>query len=78
MLAKGDEIKDKYRGFDFTELDPVQLRYINRLSFFSKYKERITKRFAQAKVSREVKIIYLDHHSMKMGNSIFYNLESKR
>jgi hypothetical protein len=78
MLSKGDEMKEQYRNFDFSTLDSTQHRYLNRLSLFSKYRDSITKRYNYSKVSREVKIMYLDQHSMKLGNSIFYNLEAVR
>lgn len=78
MLAKGDRIKDKYVNFDFSQLDATQLKYLDKLSFFAKHKERIAKKFNGTHISRDVKIIFLDQHSMKLGNAIFYDLESKR
>ena len=38
MLAKGDEIKEKYTTFDYNTLDSTQLKYINKLAFFAKHK----------------------------------------
>lgn len=60
MLAKGDRIKDQYVNFDFDGLDSTQVKYLNKLSFFSKHKERIAKKFNGTHISRDVKILYLD------------------
>jgi hypothetical protein len=54
------------------------LTYLSRLSFFAKHRERILKKFNGTKITYDVKIAFLDQHSMKLGNSIFYDLESKR
>jgi hypothetical protein len=78
MFAKGDRIKDQYANFDFSRLDKTQLSILNKLSFFAKHKERIAQKFNGTHISRDVKIIFLDTHSMKLGNAIFYDLESKR
>lgn len=38
MLAKGDELKPRYSNFDYNQLDPAQLKWIHRLTWFSKYR----------------------------------------
>jgi hypothetical protein len=78
MLAKGDNLREKYAGFDFSKLDNTQLTHINRLTFFSKHRERILRKFNGTTINADVKIAFLDQHSMKLGNRIFYDLESKR
>lgn len=78
MLAKGDALRERYQGFDFTKLEPEQSKYINRLTFFSRHRERILKKFNGTSITYDVKISFLDQHSMKLGNNVFYDLESKR
>lgn len=78
MLEKGDVLKDQYKDFDFSKLEPAQHKYLKKLSFFSKHRERILRKFNGTTISTDVKILFLDQHSMKLGNSIFYNLEGKR
>ena len=78
MLEKGDKIRGEYKNFDFSTLDATQLKYINRLTFFSKRRDLIVKKFNGTHISTDVKIMFLDQHSMKLGNSVFYHLESKR
>ena len=78
MLAKGDELRAQYKGFDFSQLDATQHKYLNRLSFFAKHRERILRKFNGTSITYDVKIAFLDQHSMKLGNNIFYDLESKR
>jgi hypothetical protein len=51
---------------------------LNRLTFFSKHRERILKKFNGTHINHDAKIAFLDMHSMKLGNNIFYDLESKR
>jgi len=78
MLAKGDVLREKYKDFDFSQLDDTQIKYLNRLAFFSRHRERILRKFNGTRISYDVKIAFLDQHSMKLGNHIFYDLESKR
>ena len=78
MLAKGDALRDRYKDFNFDALDSQQQRYLSRLTFFAKHRERILKKFNGTNITFDVKIAYLDQHSMKLGNNIFYDLESKR
>jgi hypothetical protein len=60
MFQKGDQIKDKYKDFNFDQLDSTQKRYLNRLSFFSKHRERIIRKFNGTTISNDVKILFLD------------------
>lgn len=78
MLAKGDALRSKYEGFNFEGLDATQQYYLKRLSFFSHHRERILKKFSGTSISSDVKVAFLDQHSMKLGNHVFYDLESKR
>lgn len=78
MLAKGDTLRDAYKDFDFSKLDAIQHKYLNRLTFFAKHRERILKKFNGTKISYDEKVAFLDQHSMKLGNHIFYDLEAKR
>ena len=78
MLAKGDALRERYRDFDFSKLDSTQNTYLSRLAFFSKHRERILSKFNGTSITYDVKIAFLDQHSMKLGNNIFYDLESKR
>lgn len=78
MLEKGDQIRSHYKDFDYDSLDSTQLKYLNKLTFFSKHRNRIIKKFNGTHISTDVKIQFLDQHSMKLGNSVFYHLESKR
>ena len=78
MLAKGDQLKYKYKDFDYSQLDSSQHSILKQLSFFSRHRERIARKFNGTKITSDVKIIFLDQHSMKLGNSVFYNLEAKR
>jgi hypothetical protein len=78
MLAKGDAIREKYIDFDFGKLDSTQNTYLSRLGIFAKHRERILRKFNGTSITYDVKIAFLDQHSMKLGNNIFYDLESKR
>ena len=78
MLAKGDLLRERYENFDWGKLETNQVKYLDRLSFFSKHRERILKKFNGTTITHDVKIAFLDQHSMKLGNHIFYDIESKR
>ena len=79
MLKKGDRIRYKYEGFDFKSLDKNQQFWLGKLSYFSKYRDRIISRYNNGStISTDLKIMYLDQHSMRIGTTIFYNLESSR
>ena len=79
MLKKGDRIRYKYDGFDFKSLDSTQQFWLDKLSYFSKFRDRIISRYNNGStISTDLKIMYLDQHSMRIGTTIFYNLESSR
>lgn len=60
MLAKGDSLRDRYKDFDFTALNPTQQTYLNRLSFFARHRERILRKFNGTNITYDVKIAFLD------------------
>jgi len=60
MLAKGDSLRPSYKDFDFSQLDETQQKYLNYLTFFSKHRERIIRKFNATKISYDVKIAFLD------------------
>ena len=78
MLAKGDALRARYEGFNFEALDASQRYYLRHLSLFSHHRERILRKFNGTNISSDVKVAFLDQHSMKLGNHVFYDLESKR
>ncbi len=59
-------------------MNPYQQTQLSRLAFFSKHRERVLRKFNGTTITYDVKIAFLDQHSMKLGNNIFYDLESKR
>lgn len=78
MLQKGDELRPKYNSFDFEKLDPTQLKWLGRMTLFSKYRAQILKRFEEIRVSSDMKILFIEQHSMKLGDAVFYSLEHAR
>ena len=79
MFKKGDELRAaKYADFSFNEISPEQQKFLTKLSYFSKNRDWIIKKFNGRKITRDIKVHFLDHHSMKLGNGVFYDLESKR
>lgn len=60
MLAKGDALRGQYKNFDFTTLDEAQHKYLNRLTFFARHRERILRKFNGTKITNDVKIAFLD------------------
>lgn len=78
MLEKGEQLKPAYADFDYGTLAPQQIQAIKHLTWFSQYKQRIIGFFESKKVTREVKVMFLDQHSMKLGDGVFYTLEGKR
>ena len=77
-LRKGDRLLPKYKNFAYDELDQTQLFWLNQLTWFTKLRERIINRYNGTVVSQDVKIMFLDQHSFKIGHAIFYNLEASR
>ena len=78
MLEKGDNLRPKYDNFDFTKLDSQQLFWIRQLTWFTKYREQIENKFKSVKVSTDMKILFIEQHSMKLGNAVFYTMEGSR
>ena len=78
MLQKGDKLSSRYEDFDFSKLDDSQLFWIKKLTIFSKYRERIIDRYNGTYISTDIKIMFLDQHSMKIGSQVFYTLEHAR
>ena len=78
MLQKGDRMQPRYANFDYDKLEASQLWWIQKLGMYSKYRKRIINRYNGTSISSDIKIMFLDHHSMRIGSTIFYNLESAR
>ena len=78
MLAKGDSLRHKYEGFDFDRLDFRQKFWLDRLSLFSAHRDFIERINRDEKVSNEMKVIFVEQHSMKINQGQFYDLERKR
>lgn len=79
MFQKGDKLKlDKYVNFSFDDASPEQHKFLKKLSYFSKHRDWIIKKFDNRKITQDIKVHFLDHHSMKLGTSVFYELEGKR
>ena len=78
MLAKGDTLRPKYADFDFEKLDDKQIQFLKSMTIFPRYRKRIEAWFEPEKVSNEMKVIFLEQHSMKLGNNRFYELEERR
>ena len=60
MLKKGDRLRYRYDDFDFSKLDSTQTFWINKLSLFSKYRQRIINRYNGTAISSDIKIMFLD------------------
>ena len=78
MLQKGDRLSEKYKDFDFEKLDAQQKFWIERLTLFSKYRNLVVSRYNGTYISTDIKIMFLDQHSMKIGSGVFYSLEHAR
>lgn len=78
MLKKGDAIRPKYEGFDFSQLDSTQIAWLERLSKFTKFRGRVESYFQEVKMSNEMKLLFIEQHSMKLGDRVFYEIESAR
>ena len=78
MLMKGDRMKPRYKSFDYSSIDDSQKFWLGKLAVFSKYRERIINRYNGSGISSDIKIMFLDQHSMRIGHAIFYNLEGSR
>jgi hypothetical protein len=60
MLAKGDKLRQRYADFDFSKLDQQQHKYLAKLTFFSRHRERILRKFNGTTITTDVKIAFLD------------------
>ena len=60
MLKKGNRLRYRYDDFDFSKLDSTQTFWINKLSLFSKYRQRIINRYNGTAISSDIKIMFLD------------------
>uniref|UniRef100_A0A7S3CK52 Uncharacterized protein n=1 Tax=Strombidium rassoulzadegani TaxID=1082188 RepID=A0A7S3CK52_9SPIT len=78
MLMKGDALRPQYRDFDFSKLDKTQIFWLDKLSWFSRFRKRIINRFNGTAITSDAKIVFLDQHSMTIGTSVFYTLEHQR
>ena len=78
MLQKGDDLRPRYDNFDFDKLDSQQLFWLKRLSLFSAYRKNIENRFKEVRVSTEMKVLFVEQHSMKLRQDVFYDIEAKR
>jgi hypothetical protein len=45
MLVKGDKLRPRYENFDFEKLDSTQKRWLNFLTFFTRQRSRIERKF---------------------------------
>jgi hypothetical protein len=48
------------------------------MTIFTRYRHRVEKKFEPSAVTSDLKVMFLDQHSMKLGNGIFYTIEAKR
>lgn len=60
MLQKGDELRPKYENFDWDKLDSESRAWLNRLTWFSRHRPYILKKFQDVKVSADMKILYIE------------------
>ena len=75
MLEKGDKKMINYKNFDYSKLDPVSMKTINHLSIFSKYRDLMMRFFKNTRLSSDVKLAFLEQHSMKLGARTFNKLQ---
>ena len=78
MLKKGDNLRPKYGDFDFSKLDARQRFWLDKLTIFTRFRQRIENKFKAVKVSTDMKILFIEQHSMKLGNAVFYTMEGSR
>ena len=53
-------------------------KHFKRLTFFSRHRQRIIGYFQDVKVSSDMKILFVEQHSMKLGDRTFYHIEGER
>ena len=78
MLLKGDKLKPHYDNFDYSQLDETQLFWLDKLSTYTKYRTRVVSYFNGTGVKSDMKVMFLDQHSMRIGQNLFYTLERER
>ena len=78
MLKKGDDLRPAYNNFDYEALDSTQLAWVRRMTLYTQYRDRVIHKFEESRVSNDMKILFIEQHSMKLGDRVFYTLESKR
>lgn len=78
MLKKGDKMRPMYKDIDYSKFDSQQITWLNRLSYFTKFRNMIELYFRETKVSHEMKLLFIEQHSIKLGDRVFYEIESKR
>ena len=71
MLNKGEGNMHNYSRFDFDKLQPRSLGLVKHLTFYPKYKHLILAYFKSSKISADVKVVFLEQNSMKLGAKIF-------
>jgi hypothetical protein len=60
MLKKGDQLRDRYRDFDFDKLDAQQRRWLGMMSIFTRLRPRIEQKFEPQKVTMDLKVIFIE------------------
>lgn len=78
MLRKGDKLRPEYASFDYNSLDSSQQMWIKLLGVYPKYRTRVELYFEDCKISSDMKLLFVEQHSMKLGDRIFYDLEGRR
>ena len=78
MLLKGDRIKQNYDDYDYSKLDKTQLFWLETLSLYSRYRHRVISHFNDRGVTTDMKVIFLDQNSMRIGPNLFYTVERSR
>ena len=78
MLSKGDKLRPKYEGFEFSNLDAKTTKWLNRLSVFTQYRQFLINRCDEGKASNDIKVLFIEQHSIKLPPKVFYDLEHDR
>ena len=75
MLKKGEANMENYKTFDYSQLNPIQLKTIDHLSIYSRLIPYFKEYLKTPKVSMDIKIQYLEDNSLKLGNAFFSKVE---
>ena len=54
------------------------MMWIKLLSVYPRYRKRVERYFEDCRISSDMKILYVEQHSMKLGDRVFYDLEGRR